>query len=109
MKKIFTLLFLFSNCMMMAQNGDVTKEFQYPNFIKYHQDAKDTDPGKTDLTAEYRNALQRLTGGLETGREELQTVMGHDTFNESLEHRKDQIDAINRGLLVREMYIAQAV
>lgn len=63
---------------------------------------------KTDLSAEYRNALQRLTDGLEAGREELQTVMGREVFTESLHHRRDQIKAINGGLLVREMYLAQA-
>jgi len=64
---------------------------------------------KTELTTEYRNALQRLTNGLETGREELQAVMGRETFKQNLQYRKDQITAIDRGLLVREMYVAQAV
>lgn len=40
MRKAFTLLFLLFNLVLMAQ-GDITKEFQYGNFVKYCDAAKD--------------------------------------------------------------------
>jgi hypothetical protein len=39
---------------------------------------------------------------------ELEDVMGADEFIEQLEHRRSQIDAIERGLLEREMILVQA-
>lgn len=64
---------------------------------------------KTDLTEDYLQALLRLVDGLEAGAEELQPVLGHDEFAEYLSHRRSQIDAIERGLLVREVYLIETV
>lgn len=63
----------------------------------------------TDLTTEYLQALKRLVSGLESGAEELKPVMGHDDFTEHLIRRRAQIDAIERGLLEREMFLVHAI
>ena len=63
----------------------------------------------TDLTMEYLEALKRLASGLETGAEELKQVMGNDEFADQLIRRHAQIDAIERGLLEREMFLVQAI
>jgi len=63
---------------------------------------------KTDLTDDYLQALNRLVEGLVAGTDELKAVLGASEFAEQLEHRLAQIDAIERGLLEREMFLVQA-
>ncbi len=63
---------------------------------------------KTDLTEDYLQALLRLVDGFETGAEELRPVMGAGEFSEQLSRRRAQIDAIERGLLEREVFLVQA-
>jgi SAM-dependent methyltransferase len=63
---------------------------------------------KTDLTEEYLHALRRLTGGLEAASKVLKEVLGNAEFNDQLDHRHQQISAIERGLLVRERYLVEA-
>ncbi len=63
---------------------------------------------KTDLTEDYLQALLRLVNGFEAGAEELRTVMGADEFNDQLNRRRAQINAIERGLLEREVFLVQA-
>ena len=63
----------------------------------------------TDLCEDYLHALLRLVNGLEAGAEELETVMGTTEFSEYVSHRRSQIDAVQRGLLVRELYLVEAV
>jgi SAM-dependent methyltransferase len=64
---------------------------------------------KTNLTDDYLNALNRLTGGLQTAAEELRDVLGSDEFIEQLDYRCAQVDAIEAGLLEREMFLVQAI
>lgn len=64
---------------------------------------------RSDLTGDYLQALNRLVDGLVAGEDELRIVMGPDEFTDNLERRRSQVDAIERGLLEREMYITQAV
>lgn len=64
---------------------------------------------KTDLTGEYLSALRKLTEGLEAGSKTLKEILGDDEFKTQLQHRHQQISAIERGLLEREMYLVQAL
>ena len=64
---------------------------------------------KTDLTGEYLSALHRMVGQLEAGSSSLKEVLGSAEFDDQLQHRRQQITAIVRGLLVREMYLVVAV
>jgi SAM-dependent methyltransferase len=61
-----------------------------------------------DLTEDYRQALLRLVKGLESGEEQLRPVMGID-FEDQIKHRREQVKAIEDGLLEREMYLVQAI
>jgi SAM-dependent methyltransferase len=63
---------------------------------------------KTDLTEEYLLALRRLTDGLEAASAVLKEVLGKAEFNDQLDHRHQQISAIERGILVRERYLVEA-
>lgn len=63
---------------------------------------------KTDLTTEYLAALRRLVQRLENGSNALLGLLGNQQFEEQLEHRRQQISAIERGLLERELYLAEA-
>jgi ubiquinone/menaquinone biosynthesis C-methylase UbiE len=58
------------------------------------------------LTDEYQQALQRLVSGLEKNESILSKVMGQEGFVDQLLRRKNQISAIERGLLVRERFLA---
>lgn len=64
---------------------------------------------KSDLTCEYQSALRRLVKQLEAGSATLREVLGSAEFDEQLRHRQQQIAAIERGLLVREIYVVEAV
>jgi len=63
---------------------------------------------KTDLTGEYLFALRRLIEGLEAGSTTMEKALGPAEFNRQLQHRCEQVSAIERGLLEREMYLVQA-
>jgi hypothetical protein len=63
----------------------------------------------TDLSDDYLQALKRLVDGLEAGGHELRTVMGANEYTDYLKRRRLQVDAIERGLLEREMYLARAI
>ncbi len=63
---------------------------------------------RTDLTEDYLSALQRLVKGLEAGAETLPDVMGAEAYADELLRRRLQTDAIGRGLLEREMFLARA-
>lgn len=63
---------------------------------------------KSDLTNDYLLALRRLAKGLEDASAKLKKVLGSTEFDDQLLHRRQQISAIERGLLVREMYLVQA-
>jgi ubiquinone/menaquinone biosynthesis C-methylase UbiE len=64
---------------------------------------------KTDLTRDYLHALSRLVAGLETQADELQQLMGTREYVDQIMKRRLQVDAIERGLLEREMFLVQAV
>jgi len=64
---------------------------------------------KTDLTGEYVSALSRLTQGMKTEAQKLQTALGPEEFERQLELRFRQISAIERGLLEREVFLTQSV
>lgn len=63
---------------------------------------------KSDLTSDYLLALRRLAEGLEEASSNLKKILGPTEFDDQLRHRRQQISAIERGLLVREMYLVQA-
>jgi hypothetical protein len=63
---------------------------------------------KTDLTVAYLDALRRLLDAMKASSDELETVFGRVELDEQLRHRARQISAIERGLLVREMYLVEA-
>ena len=64
---------------------------------------------RCDLTAEYRSALRRLADGLEASSDILQQVLGSQELADQVQHRRDQIAAIEDGLLEREMVLVEAV
>ena len=64
---------------------------------------------RIDLTAEYRLALSRLADGLETRSDALGEVLGRQELVDQVKHRRDQISAIEDGLLEREMVLVEAV
>jgi SAM-dependent methyltransferase len=64
---------------------------------------------RTDLTDEYLAALKRLVSGLELNQKALEPVLGETEFKNQLQHRRDQINAVERGLLVRELFLTRAV
>ena len=64
---------------------------------------------KSNLTNDYLLALRRLTEGLQAASVNLKKVLGPIEFNHQLEHRRQQVSAIERGLLVRDMYLVQAI
>ena len=64
---------------------------------------------RTDLTSDYLHALRLLADGLEAESEILEKVMGKQEFTDQLQHRREQISAIEEGLLEREVFLVQAV
>ena len=64
---------------------------------------------KTDLTTEYLSALRRLVESLEAGSTTLEKALGPAEFNRQLQHRREQVSAIEGGLLEREMYLVQTL
>lgn len=63
---------------------------------------------RTDLTHEYLLALRNLTKGLKANSTTLKEALGLAEFNRQLQHRREQVSAIERGLLEREMYLVKA-
>ncbi len=63
---------------------------------------------RTGLTDGYLDALRRLLDAMQSSPESLEEVFGSVEFEAQLQHRARQISAIERGLLVREMYLAEA-
>lgn len=62
---------------------------------------------RTGLTADYLGALRRLYDAMQSSPESLGKVFGRAEFEAQLQNRARQISAIERGLLVREMYLAE--
>lgn len=63
----------------------------------------------TALTTDYLDALRRLYDAMKANPGNLVSVFGQAEFDAQLQHRARQISAIERGLLVRERYLAEAV
>ena len=61
-----------------------------------------------DVTAEYKNSLQRLVDGIVENEKELLDLLGADDLNAKREHREDQIALIASGLMQREAYVTIA-
>jgi SAM-dependent methyltransferase len=61
-----------------------------------------------DVTAEYRDSLQRMVVGTHDHEEELAQLLGADVLLDKRIHREDQISLIDRGLMRRETYLAIA-
>ena len=62
---------------------------------------------RTSVTDEYRRSLTKLAEAFDTN-DELADVFGKEAMNEARDHRERQISAIDRGLLVREVFLAAA-
>lgn len=62
-----------------------------------------------DVTAEYRDSLQRLVVGTHDHEDELSRLLGAEDLLDKRQHREDQISLIDRGLMRREVYVATAV
>jgi SAM-dependent methyltransferase len=63
---------------------------------------------RVDLTQDYLRSLTTLVDGLESNPSELIDAIGREEYREQLSRRRQQVDAVRRGLLVREMYLADA-
>ena len=61
-----------------------------------------------DVTIEYHESLCTLVKGFRESRA-LEAALGHDGVAESIGHRRSQIASIERGALVREVFLATAV
>jgi len=65
-------------------------------------------PQCQDVTAEYRNSLQRLVDGINENKKELADLLGEDELIGKREHREDQIALITNGSMRREAFVAIA-
>ena len=63
---------------------------------------------KEDLTGEFLETLRRMVAALQDEAGPLIELLGEDVFAESLHRRRQQVGAAERGLLVRELYLAEA-
>ena len=63
---------------------------------------------KTDLTSDYLLALRRMVNAFESEYGALVKLLGSEEYTAQLLHRQQQVEAIKRGLLVREMYLVTA-
>ena len=61
----------------------------------------------TDVTSDYLQSLRRLVREFEQS-DALAEVLGREAITESIRHRESQIGVIERGLLVREVFLASA-
>jgi len=59
-----------------------------------------------DLTEDYLGTLQRMVESLQSHAADLRDCLGDAEFDETLERRRRQVAAVQRGLLVRERYLA---
>lgn len=64
---------------------------------------------REDLTEDYLQAVQRLADGLEAGAGTLENVLGSQELTDQIKHRRDQVAAIESGLLNREIFLARAI
>jgi ubiquinone/menaquinone biosynthesis C-methylase UbiE len=62
-----------------------------------------------DVTADYKNSLQRLVDAIFEHEEELCELLGAEDLVSKRNHREDQISLIARGLMRREAFAATAM
>ena len=62
-----------------------------------------------DVTADYKDSLQRLVDGIIEHEEELSELLGADELLSRRKHREDQISLITRGLMRRDTFAATAI
>ncbi len=62
-----------------------------------------------DVTADYRDSLQRLVDGIQSNESELIQLLGAADLASKRQHREDQIGLIERGLMRRETFAATAI
>ncbi len=64
---------------------------------------------RESLNDEYLESLGRMVDGLQANADTFRELMSPGEFSETLAHRRRQVSAVERGLLIRELYLAQAV
>jgi len=64
---------------------------------------------REDATPEFLESLQRMVAALAEEAGTFRNVLGADRFEETLQLRRSQVAAVQRGLLSRELYLAGAV
>lgn len=64
---------------------------------------------RESVSQEYLQSLRSLVAGLEADAKTFDEILEDGEFPATLERRRRQIRAIEQGLLVREMYLAEAV
>ena len=62
---------------------------------------------RRDVTTDYRQSLVALVHAFDTD-SELQAALGEEATAESRARRQEQIDSIDAGLLIREIFLAVA-
>jgi len=62
---------------------------------------------RSSVTADYLAALRALCDAMQSDPGKLGKVFGRAEFEMQLQHRARQISAIERGLLIRELYLAE--
>jgi hypothetical protein len=63
---------------------------------------------RDDLTPDYLETLQRMVAGLQEESEPLLDLLGEEEFTGMLQRRRRQVGAVERGILLRELYLAEA-
>jgi SAM-dependent methyltransferase len=62
---------------------------------------------RKSVTDDYLASLEKMVEGMLGGESELIALMGPGEFAESLQRRRHQVSAVDRGLLVREMFLVE--
>ena len=60
---------------------------------------------RVDVTADYLSAINRFVDGLRSDQLNLETLMGKQEYKDQLKQRLHQIEALQQGMLVREMFL----
>jgi SAM-dependent methyltransferase len=63
---------------------------------------------RSDVTVEYRQSLAALVRAFDTDAE-LKDALGQEAVRDSRERRQEQVDSIDMGLLVREIFLVAAI
>lgn len=56
---------------------------------------------------DYLQSLRRMVAGMEADAATFSALMGPDAFRQALHRRKRQVSAVTRGILLRELYLAE--